>query len=272
MATVRELLRAAPAAVARRDAEVLLCHCLGKPRTWLFGWPEAGVDPAAENRFRELLLARARGEPVAYLTGEREFWSLALAVDPATLIPRPDTEILVEWALQCPLPPNSTVLDLGTGSGAIALALAAERAGWSVTAVDNSAAALGVAQANADRLGLGVQFLLSDWFRAVRGRRYHLLVANPPYIAPDDPHLRRGDVRYEPPGALVADDAGLADLARIAGDAPAHLHPRGWLLLEHGYQQGEAVRRLLHNAGFEQVRTRADLAGRERVTGGCAGA
>lgn len=273
MATVRELLRAAPAAVARRDAEVLLGHCLHKSRAWLFGWPEAGVDAAAEHRYRELLAARARGEPVAYLVGEREFWSLPLAVGPATLIPRPDTEILVEWALQCPLPTESTVLDLGTGAGAIALALAAERETWSVTGVDNSAAALDVARGNAERLGLGrVQFLLSDWFGSVRGRRYHLLVANPPYIAPEDPHLRRGDVRFEPTGALVAADGGLADLAQITSGARAHLHPQGWLLLEHGYQQGAAVRGMLHDAGFEQVQTRADLAGRERVTGGCAGA
>ena len=272
MATVQELLRRAgelPGDEPRRDREILLGHCLDRSRTWLYAWPDAEVTEEQAARFRQLLALRRSGTPVAYLTGRREFWSLDLEVNPQTLIPRPETETLVEWALSLPLPAVAEVLDLGTGSGAIALALASERPRWRVSAVDASAGALQVARANAGRLGLQrVTFLASDWYAALAGRRFDLLVSNPPYIDPDDPHLARGDLRFEPRAALVAPGSGMADLARLAAGAPAHLRPGGWLLLEHGYGQGAPVRALLAEAGFLAVQTRRDLAGRERVSGG----
>ncbi|MDH4039041.1 MAG: peptide chain release factor N(5)-glutamine methyltransferase [Gammaproteobacteria bacterium] len=272
MATVQELLRSGddlPGDSARRDAEILLCHSLGKPRSWLYTWPEREVPATNTRHFHELLAERRRGQPVAYLVGRREFWSLSLAVNRHTLIPRPETETLVSWALELDLPADARVLDLGTGSGAIALALASERPGWQVSGVDASEEALAVAGLNAASLALErVRFSRSDWYRGVAGQRFHLLVSNPPYIDGADPHLQRGDVRFEPPAALVAADAGLADIAQLAAGAPAHLQPGGWLLLEHGYSQGEAVRALLRDAGFGQVATRTDLAGLERITGG----
>ena len=276
MASVGELLAEGAAALpgdsARRDAEILLGHCLGQTRTWLYTWPERHPEPDQVQQYRGLLARRASGEPVAYLTGWREFWSLRLRVNHHTLIPRPETEVLVSWALELPLPANAAVLDLGTGSGAIALALASERRSWLVEGVDASEQALQVALDNAARLGLEwVRLFRSDWYAAVAGRRFHLLVANPPYVDAADVHLRRGDVRFEPRGALVAADTGLADLAQLSAAAPAHLHPGGWLLLEHGYDQGEQVRALLREAGFERVETRPDLAGLQRVSGGMLG-
>jgi release factor glutamine methyltransferase len=272
MATVAELLAAGgdlPGEAPRRDAEVLLCHCLDKPRSYLYAWPDAAVEDVAAERYLALLAARRRGEPIAYLTGRREFWSLPLRVTRDTLIPRPDTETLVAWALALPLPPAARVLDLGTGSGAIALALASERAGWTVTAIDRSAAALAVAAENGRALGLdNAGFLQSDWFSALAGRRYHLVVSNPPYIDPQDSHLGRGDLRFEPRLALVAEGQGLAAIEQIAAAAPAHLEPGGWLLLEHGCEQGEAVRSLLARLGLVDIETRCDLAGLERVSGG----
>jgi len=273
MATVRELLRRGaglPGDSAARDAEILLGYCLGQSRAWLYARPEAAVPEDLQRRYTELLTRRERGEPVAYLTGEREFWSLSLAVTENVLIPRPETEILVEWALSLPLPGLASALDLGTGTGAIALALASERPQWHLEAVDCSEAALAVAADNASRNGLSrVRFARSDWFSALAGRRFDLLVSNPPYVDPADPCLAQGDLRFEPRGALAAGQSGLADLARIAEAAPAHLAPGGWLLLEHGSGQGEAVRALLRAAGFDAVETRRDLAGLERVSGGC---
>lgn len=272
MATVRELLRSGadlPSDSARRDSEILLCHCLGKSRAWLYTWPEAAVAPEYAQRFNHLLAQRREGMPVAYLTGERDFWSLSLAVNSATLIPRPETETLVAWALELALPDGAAVLDLGTGSGAIALAVAVERPLWQVTALDSSAGALQVARANAHRLGLQrVNLLQSDWYQGVAGQRFDALLANPPYIDGGDPHLARDDVRFEPRSALVAAQRGLADLRHLVAGAPAHLRDGGWLLLEHGFGQGAAVRQMLAAAGFDNISTRRDMAGLERITGG----
>lgn len=254
---------------ARRDAEILLCHVLDKPRTWLYTWPESEVEAPRLQVFDQLLAARKQGQPVAHLIGRREFWSLNLRVNKHTLIPRPETETLVEWALALPVPGDAEVLDLGTGSGAIALALASERPDWQLSAVDISAQALEVARANAAEFDLrAVQFIHSDWFEALSGRHFHLLVSNPPYIEEGDIHLSTGDLRFEPLGALMAPGQGLSDLAKLARGAPRYLHTDGWFLLEHGHQQGEQVRVLLAEAGFDCIETRRDLAGLERITGG----
>jgi release factor glutamine methyltransferase len=273
MATVQELLHSGsdlPSASARRDTEILLCHCLGKSRTWLYTWPEREVPAEQVQAFSALLERRRSGQPIAYLVGQREFWSLPLAVNEATLIPRPETETLVAWALELPLAADAAVLDLGTGSGAIALALASERPDWRVTGIDASAQALTVARANAANTGLGrVAFVQSDWYAAVRDLRFDALLANPPYIANDDPHLSVGDLRFEPRSALVSSGSGLADLQHLVSGAPAQLKEHGWLLLEHGFEQGATVRQMLRDTGFAQVSTRCDLAGQERISGGC---
>lgn len=273
MVTVAELLRAGtdlPSESPRRDVEILLSYCLQQSRTWLYTWPENEVALDQARHFESLLARRRAGEPVAYLTGEREFWSLCLIVNEATLIPRPETETLVSWALELKLPDSARVADLGTGSGAIALAVASERPAWQVSAVDSSAAALEVARANAVALGLErVNCLLSDWYDGLGGTRFDLLLANPPYIDGGDPHLQRGDLRFEPRAALVAPAGGLADLEKLIAGAPGQLSDGGWLLLEHGYEQGDAVRALLSMAGFSAVTTRQDLADLDRVSGGC---
>lgn len=271
--TLAELIAAATARLAavsdspRLDAELLLAHALGAPRTRLRSAPEERVDPATAARFAALLERRAAGEPVAYLVGRREFWSLELEVGPAVLVPRPDTETLVSEALRrIPDDAPTRVLDLGTGSGAIALALKHERPRALVTALERSPAALAVARGNAARLGLALELIEGDWFGPLAGRRFELIVANPPYIAADDPHLAA--LGHEPRAALVAGTAGLDDLERIIAAAPAHLVPGGGLVVEHGADQGPAVRDLLAAAGFDGVRTATDGAGRARISMG----
>lgn len=250
------------------DAELLLGYVLGRDRSHLRAHPEATLDTAQAHRYAELIEARRRGEPIAYLTSEREFWSLLLKVTPATLIPRPETELLVEQALGLiPADADWDILDLGTGSGAIALAIAHERRRCRITAVDISAAALGVAQDNARRLDIrNAEFLQGDWFSAVKGRRFQVIVSNPPYVRVGDPHLAEGDLRFEPAQALSSGHDGLQDIRRIVANALSHIHKRGHLLLEHGYDQSEAVRGLLQAADFTDVRSVRDLGGHERLS------
>ena len=265
---VRDLLQRASAMIERVDAEWLLAHALDRPPGWLWAHADDAVEAAARERFEALLSRRAAGETVAYLTGTQGFWSLDLRVTPATLIPRPETERLVELALvRLPADAPCRVADLGTGSGAIALAIARERPMAAVVATDASKAALAVAVANAQRNGIdNMWFRRGDWCEALGRERFDLIASNPPYIALGDPHLDQGDLRHEPPDALASGDDGLDAIRRIVRDAPAHLAPAGWLLLEHGHDQGEAVRALLLAAGFTDVATEPDLEGRDRVT------
>lgn len=267
MTTVAEVLDTT--SLARRDAEILLQCALGRDRAWLFAHSSDQLT-AEQMQLAEHLFDRCRaGEPVAYIVGSREFWSLSLQVSPAVLIPRPDTEVLVQWALQCIAQHHfQSVLDLGTGSGAIALALKSERPELAVTAVDCSTVALAQARRNGDSLGLAVEWQKSDWFAALDGRCWPLIVANPPYIAEGDPHLAQGDLPAEPREALVSGHDGLDAIREIIRSGPAALEPGGWLLLEHGFDQGDAVRQQLREAGFIGIATRVDLAGHERVTGG----
>jgi release factor glutamine methyltransferase len=270
------LARARAAGVDRLDAQLLLTHLTGRARTWLLAHDDARLEPAQAAAFDALLARRVSGEPLAYLVGEREFHGLALAVGPEVLVPRPDTETLVDWGLALlaaePLvrATRPAVVDLGTGSGAIALALknGCPRAG--VWAVERSPAALALARANAERLGLDVRFALGDWWEALPpaagAPAFDLVVSNPPYIGRDDPHLAA--LAHEPQEALVAGADGLSDIARIVRDAPSRMASGGWMLLEHGWTQAEAVARILAGAGFEAIATRADIEGRPRCTGG----
>lgn len=256
---------------ARLEAQVLLCHALRKPRVWLVAHDRDTLDAVQAHAFSVLLQRRLAGEPIAYILGEREFFGLNFKVSPAVLIPRPETELLVELAL-ARLPENQAqqVLDLGTGSGAIAIAIAKHRPQANVVAVDLSAAALEIAQENACRLGVAnIHFLLGAWFDALPAlERYALIVSNPPYVAAGDFHLSRGDLRFEPSAALASGEDGLDDLRKIVAGAPSHLAPGGQLLFEHGYDQAESCREMLRQAGFSEVLSSADLARIERVTQG----
>lgn len=251
----------------RLDLEVLLCHALNKPRSYLYTWPEKILATDVVEVFIRLLQDRQIGVPIAHLTGRKEFWSLDLEVNAQTLIPRPETELLVETALELVDKLDARVLDLGTGTGAIALALASERAGWGIIAVDIIPAAVNLANKNRQRLGFAnVSLLQSDWFENVSGQSFDLIVANPPYIDPEDEHLNQGDVRFEPATALVAGNSGLSDIETIVAGARDHLVPDAYLLIEHGYQQGIAVRTLLAAADFTDVTTKVDSNGLERLS------
>ncbi|MCE9958371.1 peptide chain release factor N(5)-glutamine methyltransferase [Aeromonas rivipollensis] len=251
----------------RADADALLCHLLSCRRSYLMTWPERELDADQQATLQAWLDRRLAGEPIAHLIGEREFWSLPLKVSPATLIPRPDTEVLVEQALaRLPAGPCA-LLDLGTGTGAIALALKSERPDADVWAVDRMPDAAALARANSAALGLPIEVRDGSWFEPLSDApRFAMIVSNPPYIDGADPHLEEGDVRFEPRSALVADEQGLADIRLIVAGAPAHLCPGGWLLLEHGWEQGALVRQLLLQQGYCQVETVRDYGDNERVT------
>lgn len=263
------LARARVLGVDRLDAELLAAQVGGVDRAAVIARPERTLPPTAAARLDDLVCERARGVPLAYLLGERAFRGLVLTVTPEVLVPRADTETLVERALEAPVPEQARVLDLGTGSGAVALALAAARPSWTITATDRSTAALAVARGNGERLGFtNVRWREGDWFAAVEDERFDLIVSNPPYVATDDPELAAAVAAFEPAAALFAGPDGLDAIRRITAHAPARLRPGGTLALEHGYRQGAAVRALLAAAGLEAVDTRADLAGRPRVTSG----
>ncbi|TCC09288.1 peptide chain release factor N(5)-glutamine methyltransferase [Kosakonia quasisacchari] len=251
----------------RRDAEILLGFVTGKSRTFILAFGETSLEAEQQQQLATLLARRVNGEPVAHLIGVREFWSLPLFVSPATLIPRPDTECLVEQALaRLPSLP-CRILDLGTGTGAIALALASERPDCTVTAVDLVPDAVALAQRNAAHLNItNIEILQSRWFSALEGQQFAMIVSNPPYIDEHDPHLAQGDVRFEPLSALVAADNGLADLRTIIDDARQYVLPGGWLLLEHGWQQGADVRAAFEHYGWQHVATCRDYADNERLT------
>ena len=279
MATeIRSLLDEGTAKLARacdeprREAEVLLGAALDRSRAWLLAHPEECIlDCEATDRYEAYVTRRAHGEPVAYLLGEREFWSLPLRVGPGVLVPRPETELVVERALaHFPAGTPFEALDLAAGSGAIALALASERPHCRVTATDLSPAAVAIARENSLRLRLGdrVSVLQGTWFEPLAGRRFDIIVCNPPYIATDDARVEPAVRRYEPPEALFSGPTGLEALQAIAAGAPGHLRPGGWLVVEHGDTQGEAVRGLFETAGFQDVQTFRDLGGRERCTEG----
>jgi release factor glutamine methyltransferase len=276
MSTVAQALTRATAALhaaessgqPQLEASILLAHVLARPRSYLYTWPDSELDAARETRFLELVQQRIAGHPVAYLTGQREFWSLDLKVTPDTLIPRPETELLVEQALALlPADQPLRIADLGTGSGAVALALASERKRWQVYASDYSLAALRVAAHNASQANTGGPlFFQGHWTDAIATHSLDALISNPPYVEDLDPHLDRGDLRFEPLSALVAGPDGLNDLKILIADAPRILKPGAWILLEHAAEQAQNIRIHLKNSGFITIHTTCDLAGLERVT------
>lgn len=251
------------------DTELLLSHALDVSRTYLKTWPDRQPDTNQVTAFSALFQRRLRGEPIAYILGHQGFWSLDLKVSEHTLIPRPETELLVETALELQLPPHSSVLDLGTGTGAIALALACERNDWNITAVDFQPQAVALAEENraAHKLN-NVQIVQSNWFAALPAVKFDLIVSNPPYIENNDPHLSQGDVRFEPASALVSGAEGLDDLILLISQSVVFLKPNGWLLVEHGYDQGPGVRALFTEAGFSAIETRNDYNQMDRITFG----
>ena len=264
---IQAIARLSQSESPRRDAEILLGHVTGRARTYILAFGETALTAAQAAELETLLSRRARGEPVAHLVGQREFWSLPLFVSPATLIPRPDTECLVEQALARLPGEPCRILDLGTGTGAIALALASERPDCRVTAVDVMPDAVALAARNVEHLAMpNVSVLQSDWFSALAGQQFDIIVSNPPYIDETDPHLAQGDVRFEPKTALVAADGGLADLAHIIREGRRFLEHNGVMLLEHGWMQGEAVRGIFREAGYRHVATCRDYGDNERLT------
>lgn len=251
---------------ARLDTEVLLAKAINKPRAFLYTWAEQELGTAELERFNDWFQRRLNGEPIAYILGEKEFWSLNFKVNAHVLIPRPETELLVETVLEILADEPKSILDLGTGSGAIALALAHERPNWEILGVDESQAAVALAIENCRALGLtNVAINRSYWYKNVQGR-FDAIVCNPPYISDDDSHLGEGDVRFEPRSALVAAQNGLADLKVVITGAPNFMMDRGLLFVEHGWQQGPAVRELFSSNGFENINTKKDLAGHDRMT------
>ena len=273
--TISELLQAAveqnnSSDTPQLDCELLLCHLLDVDRSWLKTWPDREVSSENLQRFQQLLQRRIEGEPIAYIVGNQGFWTLNLKVSPDTLIPRPETELLVETALELNLPSRAQVLDLGTGTGAIALALASERKQWQVIGADLVLGAVELAKHNCQCNKLeNVTLLQSNWYRDIPVQPFDLIVSNPPYIEEGDRHLSEGDIRFEPVSALVSDNNGLKDLDTVIGQSPNYLSSGGWLVVEHGYQQGPAVRELFEATGFAAVETRLDLNGLERITLGC---
>jgi release factor glutamine methyltransferase len=273
---IRELLADASQQLAqvsdspRLDAEVLLCHLLHKDRSYLLTWPDKALDDDTLSAFRQLLQQRLAGTPVAHITGQREFWSLPLKVNQHTLIPRPDTECLVEQVLQhYPASTRISLADLGTGSGAIALALASERPHWHIFASDISAEALAVARSNAAALGLNnIQFCEGNWLAALTGIELDVIASNPPYICDNDPHLQQGDVRFEPRSALTSGRDGLDDIRRITHEAIQRLKPGGMLIVEHGYDQQQAVLDIFKENGFEKIHQALDYSNNPRTTFG----
>ncbi len=274
MANVSELLKRSDRLQSTSDSpqldcELLLCYVLDVDRTWLRTWPEKEISKSLEAKFCALLEQRVQGQPIAYLVGSRGFWSMDLQVSKDTLIPRPETELLVELTLGLKLPKNSHGLDLGTGTGAVVLALASERLDMNFTAVDSQMGAVSLAKKNCQNLGLvNVAIFQSDWFDSVqlKENQFDLIVSNPPYISANDPHLQQGDVRYEPNTALVSGVDGLDDLKKIIAKSPCYLKPEGWLLLEHGFDQGPATAHFMSKAGFQKVVTHKDYNQIDRVT------
>ena len=254
----------------RLDAEVLLCHVLAKQRSYLMTWPEQELSSAQLDQFQQLLDARLTGHPVAHLIGKREFWSLSLKVTPDTLIPRPDTELLIEQILHAyPDDTELSLLDLGTGSGAIAIALASERPSWRIIATDLSEQALQVAQQNATSLKLkNIEFRQGHWFAPVQDLHFDIIVSNPPYVPSNDPHLSQGDVRFEPLSALVSGEEGLDDIEHICQQAMGHLNPGGLLIIEHGYDQAEKIRPIFTKNNYKNIHHYRDMANNVRATSG----